>query len=439
MPLVCVGLNHASAPLDVRGRLALSPGHRRELLVATWFREGARTVGLEEVAILSTCNRTELYAAAVTPSVRLSSLPDQVVSIFARACQVEVEYAAPFLYAHVSTDALRHLCAVASGLDSMVLGETEVLGQVAEAHSESHTSGAGGPILDAAFRTAMRAGRRARAETGIGRRATSVASEAVRLVGDHVPAFAKGVVVVVGSGQTARIVTKVLRDAGARDLRVVGRSFDAAHDVSAMCGAIAVPWHGLIDSIREADVVIGATGAPHAVITAELVSAARRGDTGGRPLLCVDLAVPRDIEPEVGSLPHVTLYDLDVIQSRVVSNIGARDAEVPHVRAIIAEEIDQFETWRRSANVRPALAALHVHAEKIRQRELERALRHAAPGDRTRRSDLDMFSRALVSKLLDAPSRRLRGETNPERLAALADAVAALCDPAPCSTGAKHG
>lgn len=425
LPLVCVGLNHHTAPLAVRERFAFGPRRRREVLLGLRGTVDVATHGISEVALLSTCNRTELYGVP-RESIAAATAPEILITLLASGAGETPELVRPHVYAHSGTTALAHLCKVAAGLDSMILGESEILGQVAEARREAGELGAGGPYLDAAFRIALQTGRRARVETGIGRRSSSIASEAVRMVAARIPSLGDASTAIVGSGQIARLVARILSDEGAGRVAVVGRSLEQASAACHRTPATPRAWQHLAATLRDADVVFGTTGAPHAVITRDLLAETR--DRKARPLLIVDLAVPRDVDPAVTALPGVALIDLDTIQARVEANLRERAAEVPRVRTIVAEAIRAFETWRRGEELRPALAALRERAEAIRRREVERAQDHLHRRGLDSHQVLDTLSRDLVTRLLDAPSRRLRGETDVARQAALAEALQTLFD-----------
>lgn len=426
MPLCCVGLSHRTASLDLRERAALSAAERLGLLAAPWLRDGARAGGVAEIALLSTCNRVELYAAADSPATDLEAPPSQLTELLTRIYPVTAEALGPALYVKTGSEALRHLCSVAAGLDSMVLGEAEVLGQVAEAYAEAVQAGAAGAILGAAFRAAVRAGRRARAETAVGRLPAGLASEAVRLLRNRLPGFASGTFVVVGTGKMARIAAEVLHAEGARSITIVGRTLARARELGLGLGATPAPWHELARALAGADAVVSVTAAPHAVVTRELVESVLPLRAPDRRLVFVDLAVPRDVEPSVSGLPAIERFDLDDLQARIAANLGERAREVPRVREIIDQEVAQFEVWRQGARLRPLLASLHTRADQIRRRELERALARMAPVDAATRRQLELFSRALVGKLLDLPSRRLRSETDVATARAWASTVRAL-------------
>lgn len=426
MPLLCVGVSHHTAPLAVREQVAVARRRTVEMLASARLRDAARELGLREVALLSTCNRTELYAAAGHPGNRFSAFPTEAQDLLAQACAASSAVIVPHLFTAVGHGAVRHLCRVAAGLDSQVPGEAEVLGQVAEAHRTAMRAGVSGPILGAAFRSAVRAGRRVRNETGIGRLPSSVASEAARALLERLPQEARSVLV-VGTGQTARAAAQVLAARRVRRLRVVGRSSDPLHQLCRSVGAEPVLWHQLQHAVADSDGVITATAAPHPVITLGLMASVL--DLRGRsaPLVLVDIAVPRDVEPGVGSLRNVELLDLDQLKPRVADNVAARRRDVPAAEAIVSEEVTHFESWRRGAALKPVLAGLHSRAELVRRQEVERALRRIGPVDDQVRQQVVAFSRSLVGKLLDSPSRRLR-LADPAEAGRWADAIEQLFD-----------
>jgi glutamyl-tRNA reductase len=415
MPIVCVGINHHTTPVALRERLAFAPGEHGDILHSAVLRRVAHDAGLSEFVLLSTCNRTELYAAAPEVAHRFHAIPDGLAGALAAARGLPVEELASHLYGHTSTAALRHLCRVASGLDSMVLGESEILGQVAAAHEIAKREGTAGRVLGAVFHTAVRVGRRARTETGICRCPMSVSSESVRTLReiDWDPEHSR--VLIIGTGKMGRLAGEVMQAHGVRHLRVVGRTTAHAESLARALGAQPVAWHGLEAAIRDADVVFCSTSAPHAVVTHELVASARANLPDPPPLRFLDVAVPRDVEPAVRDLPGVTVSDLDDLQRRLTGNLAQRRQEVPAVEAIVEEELHYFEEWRHGAELRPVLAAMHQHSEEIRQREVSRALRRIRGCTPEIEQQLESFSRSLVTKLLHGPTRRLREETDPDR------------------------
>jgi glutamyl-tRNA reductase len=414
LPIVCVGVNHRTAPVPVRERLSFSAQERRDALTHGLLRDVGARFGIGEFALLSTCNRTELYAAAGDVTRRFSRVPADLVPVLAHLRSLEPDLFAQHVYVHASTGAVRHLCRVASGLDSMVVGESEILGQVTAAHELAVQEGAAGRVLQAAFQTAVRAGRRARVETGICRTPVSVSSEAVRVMRELGADLAAARVLIVGTGKMGRVAGEALRAHGARDLRVVSRTAQHAERLAGDLGARALAWHELEAAIREADVVISSTGAPHAVLTAELVRSARAGN-GAHPLLLIDIAVPRDVEPAVRDLSGVRVCDLDDLQARLDGNLEERRREIPLVEAIVEQEVSRFEEWRHGAELGPLIAQMRTQIEAIRRREVERALKRLGPVPDDVKAHLEAFSQSLVNQVLHEPTRRLRQETDPDR------------------------
>ena len=241
----------------------------------------------------------------------------------------------------------------------------------------------------------------------------STATEAVRLVREVAPAAAD--VLIVGTGDLARLLGRALRDSGFAHLAVIGRTTEHAQSVAAAIGATARPWHELREALRQADVVLTSTAAAHTVITRELVQSALAVRQPGRTLTFVDLAVPRDVEPLVRELPGTSLHDLDTLHQRLNGNHAERRREVPLVDAIIEEEVTLFEAWRHGAELRPVLAAMHSHGEEIRRQAIERVLRRLGGKDPEVHREMESLSRALVAKLLHEPSARLRAEMDPTR------------------------
>jgi glutamyl-tRNA reductase len=308
----------------------------------------------------------------------------------------------------------------------MVIGESEVLGQVTAAHETAQRAGVLGPVLGAAFRAAVRAGRRARTETGIARSPASVSTEAVRQLKAMRGELHTARVVIVGTGQAGERAGEALLKHGATDLRVVSRTVEHAEVLARTWQAMPLPWHALEVAIRDADVVVSCTGAPHAVITHELVASALAGRSPDRRLLIADIAVPRDVEDAVRDLPQVTVLDLDDLQRRVEGNLESRRREVPLVEAIVEEEVTRFEEWRHGEELRPLLSAMHGHAEAIRRREVEKALRRLGRVAPEVEAQVDALTRSLVSKLMHGPTQRLREETDPLRCDRYARAAAEL-------------
>lgn len=409
MPLACTGINHRTASIALRERLALGPVAQRDVLQAS---RQIRGTPFGELAILSTCNRTEVYAAPVEAS-------DALLQFLASLADVAPAALAPHTYHETGVAAVRRLCRVAAGLDSMVLGESEIQGQVAAAFRTALEAGTTGPVLTAAFRSAVQAGRRARSETGIAHLPTSVSSEAIRLLRDVAGPLDRLSVLLVGTGKMGRLAGQALRRATAR-LTVVSRTAAHARELAQRCDAEALGWHELHQAIAHADAMICSTGAPHAVVSRDLVvSAIAAGGTRRR--VFVDIAVPRDVEPAVQELAGCELYDLDALQQRLAGNLEARRQEIPAVERIVEQEVERFDAWRRRQTVDPLLLEMRAQGEAIRQRELARALRRLGPAAAELATLLDDFSHSLVDKLLHQPTRRLRDAGDSDRARVLQD------------------
>ncbi|HEY2824142.1 MAG TPA: glutamyl-tRNA reductase [Gemmatimonadales bacterium] len=426
MPLVLVGISHRTAPVAIREILALSPTAQRELLqrLGGDVQAGA---GADEFAVLSTCNRTELYAADSTDSGRSAALSEALAGVLTGMASPPAALEGR-IYRENGLEVVRHLCRVAAGLDSMVPGESEVMGQVAMAHELARAAGHMHSVLDAAFRAARRAGRRARTETGIARGATGVGSEAARLLADLSGPLDDREILVVGTGKIGRLAGEALRARGARRLSVVSRTAEHATHLARTLGARALAWHDLPQALAAADVVVCATGAPHAVITRELLVRAMGATGDGRTRIIVDLAVPRDVEAGVGALPGVTLIDLDGLEQRLAAAFAERRGAFPAVDRIVEDEVAQFDAWRRGERLRPLIADLRDKSDRIRVRELDRMLRRLGGVSPELRAELEAFSQSLVTKLLHAPTRRLREAVNPDRAQSYQSALRDLFD-----------
>lgn len=416
MTVVCLGMSHHSAPVSLRERLALSAEDQHAFYSRFDRLEFRREIGVTELGILSTCNRTELYVAA-GPRHGWRQVSRRLGKLLAHDRGVPLEIVERHLYHHGGTDAVRHLCRVAAGLDSMVLGESEILGQVQTAHQLAAREGLAGPLLAEAFQTAIRAGRRARAETGICRTPASVASEAIRVARQIAGNLASARILIVGTGKMSHIAGRTLRAKGARHVTVVSRTRRHAERLARDTGAHSLGWHELGRAIADADVVFCSTGAPTAVITRELVRGAMAHRTRPGSILFVDIAVPRDVEEGVTELPNIRVIDIDALMLRLDANLADRRQEIPRVEAIIEDELFRFEDWRHAAELRPLLSAIRSRSEEIRRHELRRISRRLAGAAPEVRDQVERFSRALVNKLLHEPTRRLRDETDPDRRA----------------------
>lgn len=392
--LLLVGMNHRTASLEAREALAFT---RDERLALARELAGA---GAVEALVLTTCNRTEFYVVAAD----VDSADDGVRRAVHRLRGQDLLAPGPRRYGLVDAAAARHLIRVASGLDSMVLGDVQILGQVKEAIAVAREAGTAGPLLDRLFDRALRAGKRARAETAVSGGVVSVASAAVELLKETLGPLATRRVLVVGAGETARLVARHLAWADPPSIVVANRTPASAEHVAKAVGGHVMPLAEVGARLGEFDAVISATRAPRFVVTADEVREAMSGGAGRR-LVIVDLAVPRDVEPSAGEVPGVTLHAIDAIQRVVDRTLTRRQAEVPRVERLVDDELTEFESWRRSRAVTPLLRELRERFEQVRAEELARVLKHAPEEERAR---AERLTQALVNRLLHVPTVSLK-------------------------------
>jgi glutamyl-tRNA reductase len=408
MQILCLGLSHSTAPIELRERLDFPALALKPALARFGCGRDSRSNSITEFAILPTCNRLELYALAPNDTDHQRDLFAALIDFLVETRGVPAVEFEPHLYRHAGSEAVEHLCCVAAGLDSMILGEPQILGQVGDAYDAALTAGAVGPVLSALFRTAIRAGKRARTETAISRNPASVSSVAVRLAEQIVGELAARHVLIVGAGEMGELAVEALRARGVRQVTVVNRTRHRAVELAERWGGEALSFEYLAEAVHAADIVISSTGAPHIIIDSEI---ARRAMTNrARPLALIDIAMPRDVDPAVGDIPGVHLFDLDHLHTRLDGAIAERQSEVPRVEAIVAEEVSVFDSWLRGVDILPVITDLRVKAERIRQRELARTLHYLPDLDPEARQHIERLSESLVNKLLHEPTRQLRAE-----------------------------
>jgi glutamyl-tRNA reductase len=381
MRLVLVGTSHHHAPVELRERVALDGEHAAAL---------AESLG--EAVCLSTCNRTELYLVADD----VDDAEQRAVAALA-ALEPDVE---PALYRLRDQAAALHLFRVAAGLDSLVPGEGEILGQVRAAHE----AGATGLLLDRVFRQALHAGRKVRAQTAIGESPASVSSAAAALAEQVFGELDGRRILLVGAGKISEQAARNLLTRGARIAFVANRSVDRAADLASRLGAEAIPLERIGEQLAHADVVVSSTSAPGYVLDAATVDAAR----GGRQLLFIDLAVPRDLDPKIHDLDGCYLYDIDDLQAIVSETLAGRRGEAVRAEAIVAAEAEKFHAWQASLDVVPAIASLRARAEEIREAELRKADAVLGRLDDGERRAVESITAQIVNKLLHLPTVRMK-------------------------------
>lgn len=390
--LVCLGLSHRTAPVELRERIgALGLGAERCPAV------------LEHVSV-QTCYRVELYALLTSG---LDDARDELIRALSSAHAVERDELVDHLYVHSGEDVARHLCRVASGLDSLVLGEAEILGQVGDAFEAGAADGTVGPGLGLLRRAALAAGRRTRTETAIGANPATASSMALALAEGAVGDLGPRNLLVVGAGRIGLQTLKAAAGRGVEHVAVANRTAERAVEVAARFGATGHGLDALGGLLAWADVAVTATGSETPVVGKDLVLAAM-ADRPDRPLVLVDLAVPADVERDAGGVAGVRLFDVDDLRAGLDESIASRLREVPKVEAIVEEEVAAFARRCRELEIEPVVAELRRRAEAMRERELARALRDLGDVDQRVAERMDHLSRTLVKRLLHDPTVRLR-------------------------------
>jgi glutamyl-tRNA reductase len=397
MHIVVVGVDHTTASIELRERLACSSRQIPQVLNA------AQAVS-EECILLSTCNRTELYAVCTDAEQGGEAL----LNALSETRQVTYDELVAYGYRFTDETAVSHLLGVACGLYSLVPGEPQIQGQVADALEIAQGGGYAGPVLSALFRAALSTGKRARSETGISRNAASISHVAVQLARHLFSRLDEARILLVGSGKMSELAARNLCDNGAGQLVIINRTQANAVDLAQALGAIHRSFSELADELVEADVVISSTTAPRAIITHELMQRVMERRSS-RSLLLIDIAMPRDVDPAVTTLPGIHLYNLDDLQAEVERGIDLRWQEMEHVKEIIAEEVQAFERWLASLSVVDAISDLRQHADALRRQELARAMRQLSPtlSERELAAVQELTTR-LMNKLLHTPMLRLK-------------------------------
>jgi glutamyl-tRNA reductase len=417
MPLVCLGLSHHTAPVEVREHHAFPPSRVVESLIALRDYES-----VQEAAILQTCGRLEIYAEIDDYETGVAELK-AFLGNFGHGAARERYDLESYLYTLLGQQAIRHLFRVATGLDSMLIGEAEILGQVKDAYIEAQQAKSLGKTLHRLFREALNAGKHARTGTRIGDESASIATAAIEAARKRLGTLDRTSVLVIGAGKMGRTAVRRLRQAGAEHLIVTNRTISRAQELIAEVGfgeAIELP--GLIDAIAATDIVVTSTGASHFVVTREHVrkAMARRPD---RPLFIIDIAVPRDAEPTIVEIPNVALVDVDGLKSVVDEKLEVRREAIPQVEEIIEEFVERFGSWYRARLAVPVIAAVTQKAEAIRIAELERVFSRTPEMSERERMLVTGMSMTIVSKLLHSVVVKLREKLTTDRAEAIAHAL----------------
>jgi glutamyl-tRNA reductase len=400
VPLVCLGLSHHTAPVDVRERHAFPAARMGEALAALRDYPTVR-----EAAMLATCGRLEIYAELEDYESGVA----QLKAFLGNYRHASVDYPLEdYLYTMLGNQAIEHLFRVSTGLDSMLIGEAEILGQVKDAYIQAQHAQSIGKTLHRLFREALNAGKAARSQTAIGDESTSISTAAIDIAKARLGSLDGTSVVVVGAGKMGRTAVKRLRLEGARELVVTNRTMSRAEELIAEVGfGHAVEMPGLTEALAGADIAITSTGASHFILNPDNVAEAMRARPD-RPLFVVDIAVPRDADPAIAEIPNVTLVDIDGLRDVVDEKIELRRAAIPQVEEIVAEFVERFGHWYRSRLAVPVIASLTQKAEAIRTAEVARLLNRCPDLDEREKMLVIGMSMTIVSRLLHSTVTRIR-------------------------------
>ena len=419
MAVVVVGLNHRTVPLEILERMTVGQSMAPKALHDLLGREH-----LTEAVVLSTCMRTEIYAVAA----RYHGAMSDVRNFLSAWSGTEPEGFGDHLYSYYEAGAANHLFQVASGIDSAVIGEGEVLRQVRNAWEQARAEKAAGPVLGHLFRHAIEVGKRVRHETAITRGITSLSQAAVAMAGERLDGLAGRTVLLVGAGEMGEGMVQALASVpGIGRTLVANRTWAKAAKLADRLGGVAVALSELAAAFEEADVVLTSTGAPAMLVEPadlEPILPAR----GGRPLLVVDIAVPRDVDPGVGLLPDVTLLNMDDLKAFVDAAMAERRREIPAVNRIIGEELDRFSDLSAERQVAPLVAALRERLEAVRVAELDRYRGRLSGLRDDQRHEVEALSRSLLAKVLHEPTMALKDVAGSVQGEQLAEAVRVLFD-----------
>ncbi|HUV04166.1 MAG TPA: glutamyl-tRNA reductase [Armatimonadota bacterium] len=403
MHLVVIGLNHKTAPVELREKLSIDKTQLREAL------SSLNAIGtITECVILSTCNRTEVYAYTCSRADDAA-----IVKRIGEFCRVRPDAFAPHLYSNAGHKAVEHLFHVAAGIDSMVVGEAQILGQVKEAYTAARHLGFTGPVLNTLSQQAIAVGKKARTETDIGRGAFSVGAVAVQLARSIFDELNGRTVLIVGAGKMAELAITHLASCGASKVLVANRTYGKAVNLASQFGGQPVRFEDLASALETADIVITSTGANRPILTCEMVSAAMDARRG-RPMFLIDVAVPRDIHPKVQKVDNVFVYNIDDLQSAVEADAVGRQAEAANVQVIVAEEVEGFMRWFRTLDAVPVITALRKKFEGIRSSELAKLKKKLPDLAPEHLEAINAATRSIVNRICHEPMIRIKDYASDE-------------------------
>lgn len=397
--LILIGCNHRSAPVALRERLGFAPGELERA-----FERLRQRHGVDEAVLLSTCNRVEVLARTDRPKERGIEAIKSFLSSGSGVAREELER---HVYAYVGNDAVRHMFRVAAGLDSMILGEPQILGQVKQAYAAARSFEATGPVLDRLMQQCLASAKRVRTQTGISRNPVSVAFAAANLAKQIFNDLHGRSGLVIGGGKMGALVARHLCDSGIERIGVTSRSYTSAVEVADRIGGEALHWDDGLAQLGKVDIVVTSTGSPHPILSRELVADALR-TRRGRPLFMIDIAVPRDIDPEVNRLDDVYLYDIDALQGVVDANIEERRRAAGRAQQEIDRDVEEFDRWRQSLEITPTIVTLREKLSRLGRGEFERARRRLGRLSPEQEQAIEGMTRSLIQKILHQPILYLR-------------------------------
>jgi glutamyl-tRNA reductase len=421
MMLTLIGVNHKTAPIELRERIAIS---REDLPEAT--RALAAVPGVIECMIVSTCNRVEILAAVEEQPTNESHSTD-LTGFLQQHFGLDPTLLAPHLYEHRDQEAVRHLFRVAASLDSMVVGEPQILGQVKEAYATARAVGVVHSQLDLLLTRAFAVAKRVRTETAVGSSAVSVASVAVELAKKIFGSLQGKHVYLVGAGKMSELAARHLLAHGAESIFVANRTYDRAQQLAARFNGQAILFEQLYETCDRADIVITSTGAPHAIFRrehGELFLARRKN----RPMFFIDIAVPRDVDPEMNRLDGIFVYDIDDLQQAVSSHVADRRKEAERAEAIIMVEVERFQVRLQTLDVVPTIVSLQDHLETIRQAEIDRVRGRLGPLSPGQELAVEALTRGIISKIMHTPISTLKTAVREPEATTVVDLVRRLFD-----------
>ena len=416
MQLLLVGVSHRTAPIELRERLDFSARGVDRALTAL-----SGTGAHHEATIVSTCNRVELYVACDDSEAARGAIQHFLSEFHG----IPREQLAPHIYSKTGQEAVSHLYRVAAGLDSLVMGEPQILGQVKEAYGVASQMGSTGPLLNKLFHSAFAAGKRVRSETALAEGAVSVSYAAVELARKIFGTLKGRTVLVIGAGEMGKLTAVHMQSQGIGRLIITSRTAAHAEALASSIGGSAMPWDALSTSLVDADILITATGASTPIISRAVIAQTMKARRQ-RPLFIIDIAVPRDVEGNAGDLEQVFLYNIDDLQAVVQENISKRGTEASDAEKIIAQEVGKFVSWLNSRGAVPTIVALRQRFESVRQSELRRLEPKMASLPPEARARVDEITRLIMEKLLINPTEQLKSVSDADTVAAYSDALTRL-------------